>query len=48
MLQKVINDRIKLAMIGDFSNYENKALKDFVYECNNENDMFFVENEYKA
>lgn len=48
ILQKLINYRMKLAIIGDFSNYNSKALKDFIYECNSRNDIFFVENESKA
>lgn len=39
---------MKLAIIGDFSNYNSTALKDFIYECNGGNDIFFVENELKA
>ncbi|MDO4719582.1 MAG: DUF4180 domain-containing protein [Peptostreptococcaceae bacterium] len=48
ILQKLINYRMKLAIIGDFSKYDSKALKDFIYECNNGKDIFFVENESKA
>ena len=48
ILQKAINYKMKLAIIGDFSKYESKALKDFMYECNNGNDIFFVDDEYKA
>lgn len=39
---------MKLAIVGDFSKYDSKALKDFIYECNNGKDIFFVENESKA
>lgn len=48
ILQKVINYKMKLAIIGDYSKYESKALKDFMYECNHGNDIFFVDNEYNA
>ena len=48
ILQKAINYKMKLAIIGDFSNYNSTALKDFIYECNGGNDIFFVENELKA
>lgn len=48
ILQKLINYRMKLAIVGDFSKYDSKALKDFIYECNNGKDIFFVENESKA
>lgn len=42
ILQKFINYQIKLAVVGDFSGYESKALKDFMYECNNGNSIFFA------
>jgi len=42
ILQKVINYKMKLAIIGEFSLYTSKALKDFIYECNNGKDVFFV------
>lgn len=48
ILQKVINYKIKLAIIGNFSNYDSKALKDFIYECNNGKDIFFVDDESTA
>lgn len=48
ILQKVINYKMKLAIIGDYSKYESKALKDFMYKCNHGNDIFFVDNEYNA
>lgn len=47
-MQKIINYKMKLAIIGDYSKYESKALKDFMYECNHGNDIFFVDNEYNA
>lgn len=48
VLQKIINYRIKLAIIGDFSKYKSKSLRDFIYECNSGRDIFFVENESEA
>ena len=48
VLQKVVNYRKKLAIIGDFSCYTSKPLHDFIYECNRGNDVFFVETEQKA
>ena len=48
IFQKVINYKIKLAIIGNFSNYDSKALKDFIYECNNGKDIFFVDDESTA
>ncbi len=42
ILQKFINYGIKFAIYGDFSNYTSKPLKDFIYECNQGKDVFFV------
>ncbi len=42
--QKLINYKFKIAIIGDYSKYTSKPLHDFIYECNNGNDIFFVEN----
>lgn len=44
ILQKFINYRTKLAIVGDFSKYTSKPLQDFIYECNNGRDLFFVDN----
>jgi hypothetical protein len=42
ILQKFINYHVKFAIIGDFSGYASKPLKDFIYESNNGKDIFFV------
>ena len=42
ILQKFINYHTKLAVIGDFSKYTSKPLNDFIYECNQGHDIFFV------
>ncbi|WKY43195.1 DUF4180 domain-containing protein [Eubacteriaceae bacterium ES2] len=34
LLQKFSTYRVQLAIIGDFSHYQSKALHDFIYECN--------------
>lgn len=44
VLQKVSNYRMKLAIVGDFSIYDSKALQDFIYECNTGHDVFFVKD----
>ena len=44
ILQKFSNYRIKLAIIGDFSEYKSKSLQDFIRESNKGNSIFFVEN----
>jgi len=48
ILQKFVNYNIKFAIIGDFSVYTSKALKDFIYECNEGNHVFFVTSEQEA
>lgn len=48
ILQKVINYNMKLAIIGEFSMYDSKALRDFIFECNSGKDIFFVEDEAMA
>lgn len=44
ILQKYVNYRVKLAIVGDFEGYNSKSLKDFIYECNNGKQVFFVSN----
>ena len=48
VLQKVVNYRMKLAIIGDFSAYTSKPLRDFIGESNRGNSIFFVESEQEA
>lgn len=48
ILQKFVNYNIKFAIIGDFSGYTSKPLKDFIYECNEGNHVFFVSSEQEA
>lgn len=42
ILQKFSNYRLKLAIVGDFSVYGSKSLRDFIYECNKGNSVYFV------
>jgi hypothetical protein len=42
ILQKFSNYRVKLAIIGDFSEYPGRSLKDFIYESNNKGQVNFV------
>lgn len=42
MLQKVVNYRLRLAIIGDFSIYESTSLKAFISESNSSNTIAFV------
>lgn len=48
VLQKFANYRMKLAVVGDYSGYTSKPLRDFIYESNNGNDVFFVSTEEEA
>lgn len=48
ILQKFINYNIKFAIIGDFSKYTSKSLKDFIYESNHGKDLFFVLTDEEA
>lgn len=48
ILQKFINYRVKVAIVGDFSIYSSKSLRDFIYESNNGNDIFFLASEQQA
>ncbi len=48
ILQKFINYQVKIAIIGDFSGYTSKALKDFIYESNCGKDVFFVATREEA
>ena len=35
-------------IVGDFSIYTSKSLKDFIYECNKGKDIFFLLDEKQA
>ncbi|MBE7121699.1 DUF4180 domain-containing protein [Bacillus cereus] len=48
ILQKFINYSVKIAIVGDFSMYPSKNLKDFIYECNKGKDIFFLATEQQA
>lgn len=42
ILQKFSTYKMKLAIIGDFSKYESKSLKDFIFESNKNRNINFV------
>jgi len=42
ILQKAVNYRIRLGIVGDYSGYESKSLRDFIYESNKSNKIVFV------
>jgi hypothetical protein len=48
ILQKFITYQFRLAIVGDFSVYTSKPLKDFIYESNNGRDIFFVSSKEDA
>ncbi len=48
VMQKFVNYNMKLAIVGDFSVYSSKSLKDFIYESNKGKHIFFVTNEKQA
>lgn len=48
VMQKFVNYGYQLAMIGDFSGYTSKALRDYIYECNSGRHLFFVADEAEA
>ena len=42
VLQKFVNYQFKVAIVGDFSGYTSKPLRDFIYESNQGKHVFFV------
>lgn len=48
VLQKYANYKVKLAIVGDFDEYNSKSLKDFIYECNNGKQVFFLKDKQDA
>jgi hypothetical protein len=48
MLQKVVNYRLRLAIVGDFSIYESNSLKAFILESNRSNTIVFVKTVEEA
>ena len=42
ILQKFVNYQLKVAIVGDYSGYNSKPLRDFIYESNNGSHVFFV------
>ncbi|MDR0840350.1 MAG: DUF4180 domain-containing protein [Christensenellaceae bacterium] len=46
--QKFVNYGFYVAIVGDFSGYTSKPLRDYIYECNNGRHMNFVAAEAAA
>lgn len=47
-IAKFVNYHIKIAIVGDFSKYTSKSLKNFIYESNNGKHVFFLPDEMQA
>ncbi|MFZ7121629.1 MAG: DUF4180 domain-containing protein [Eubacteriaceae bacterium] len=41
ILQKLVNYNMKIAIIGNFEEYNSKSLHDFIFESNNGKQIFF-------
>ena len=48
ILQKFSNYRVRLAIVGDFSKYSGKSIKDFIYESNKSRHINFVASQTEA
>jgi len=48
ILQKFSNYRVRLAIVGDFSKYQSKSMKDFIYESNKGKQVNFVDSSEDA
>lgn len=48
IVQKFVNYGYRLAIIGDFSRYTSKPLRDYIYECNQGRHLYFVLSEEEA
>ena len=44
ILQKFSNYRLRLIIVGDFSTYQGKSIRDFIYESNQNQQVNFVAN----
>ncbi|AOP36408.1 hypothetical protein A0128_20555 [Leptospira tipperaryensis] len=42
ILQKITNYKLRMIILGDFSGYESKSFKDFVYESNQNGKVIFI------
>jgi Domain of unknown function (DUF4180) len=42
ILQKFSNYRVQLAIVGDFSKYQNQSIKDFIFESNKLSQINFL------
>lgn len=48
ILQKFSNYRVRLAIVGDFTSYSGKSIRDFIYESNKKGQINFVSTTEEA
>jgi Domain of unknown function (DUF4180) len=48
ILQKFSNYQVRLAIVGDFSKYQSKSIKEFIFESNKLGQINFVETKTEA
>jgi hypothetical protein len=48
ILQKFSNYRVQLAIVGDFTPYSSKSIKDFIYESNKKQQINFLDSSADA
>lgn len=48
LLQKFSNYRVRLAIVGNFENYQSKSLRDFIYESNAHGHILFAVTKQEA
>jgi hypothetical protein len=48
ILQKFSTYRVQLTIVGDFSMYNSKSLKDFIFESNKGNQINFISSTTEA
>ncbi len=48
VIQKFVNYRMSIAIVGDFSIYKSASLKDFIYECNKGKHIYFAKTNEEA
>jgi len=48
ILQKYSNYKVRLAIVGDFSKFQSKSLKDFIFESNKQKRVNFTESVEEA
>jgi hypothetical protein len=48
VVQKFVNYHFRVAIVGDFSKYTSKPLRDYMLECNTGKHLYFVASEQEA